>query len=525
MESPPLRIPLTEVVGVLALAQDGVFGQPADAQLRAAMIALALADRIGLAALELEAVYWAAPLRYLGCTSHAHDVAVLFGDEIEARARSLLADPSNPMEMLREIVTRAGEDRPPVARVRTVMAALAGGRAPVALSFRTACEVGDALAARLRVPDAAREALRFGFERWNGRGFPDGAKGEEIPVAMRVIHIACDAEVLARIHGHAHALDVVHDRAGRAYDPELAGAFLAAGGDLLQAADAEDPWDAWLGADATALGALDEPGLDAALDVVADFADLKSPFTASHSRGVAELAAAAGRASGLAPDDVTSLRRAALVHDLGRVCIPNSVWDKPGPLTRTERERMELHPLRTEQLLARSPGLRTLAPVAGAHHERADGTGYPHHASAGALTPAARLLAAADRLHAMVEPRAHRPARTPEQAAEELRAETRAGGLDQEAAAAVLAVAGHANGARRPGTLYPDGLTAREVEVLRLVARGETTKQVAAALIISVKTADRHIQNAYNKIGVSTRGAAALYSIERGLVEPRATGS
>jgi DNA-binding CsgD family transcriptional regulator len=120
----------------------------------------------------------------------------------------------------------------------------------------------------------------------------------------------------------------------------------------------------------------------------------------------------------------------------------------------------------------------------------------------------------------MAEPRAHRSARTPEQAADELRAEARDGGLDRDAAAAVLAAAGHAVGQRRAGTLYPDGLTAREVEVLRLVARGETTKQVAAGLVISVKTADRHIQNAYNKIGVSTRGAAALYTIERGLVEP-----
>jgi hypothetical protein len=235
-------------------------------------------------------------------------VAVLFGDEIEARARSLLMDPSNPMEMLREIVTRAGEDRSPLDRVRTVMAALAGGRAPVALSFRTACEVGHALAARLGIPDAAREALRFGFERWNGRGFPDGTKGAAIPLAMRVIHVACDAEVLARIYGHDRALDVVRDRSGRAYDAQVAGAFLAAGRDLLSAAEAADPWEAWLEADPSSAAELDAPGLDAALEVVADFADLKSPFTSGHSRGVAELAAAAGRC---ARGSVIACRRSA----------------------------------------------------------------------------------------------------------------------------------------------------------------------------------------------------------------------
>lgn len=523
MQSAPVR--LAEIVGVLALGQDGAFGQPADAQLRAATIALNLAGYLGVGAAEQEAVYWAAPLRYLGCTSHANDVSVLFGDEIEARGRSLLQDPANPAEMLREIVTRAGKDSPPLDRLRTVITALAGGRGPVALSFRTACEVGDALAARLGVPDAAREALRFGFERWNGRGLPDGVKGERIPLAMRIIHVAGDAEVLSRVHGPEHALETVRGRAGRAYDPRVAAAFLAGGGELLAAAEAGDPWDDWLAAEPGGPRVLEDMALDAALEVIADFADLKSPFTAGHSRGVAELAAAAGRACGLAPDDVTALRRAALVHDLGRVCIPNSVWDKPGALTRTERERMELHPVRTEQLLARSPGLRVLAPVAGAHHERPDGSGYPHHAGAAVLAPPARLLAAADRLHAMTEPRPHRPAHGAQEAADELRAQARSGGLDPDAAGAVLSAAGHAGEEPRPGTLYPDGLTAREVEVLRLLARGQMTKQVAATLGISVKTADRHVQNSYAKIGVSTRGAAALYAVEQGLLEARPRGA
>ena len=169
---------------------------------------------------------------------------------------------------------------------------------------------------------------------------------------------------------------------------------------------------------------------------MADFADLKSPFTPGHSRGVAQLATEAGRVSGLGADDLSLLRRAALVHDLGRVCVPSSIWDKPGPLTRTERERMELHPVRTEQLLMRSAGLRALAAIAGAHHERVDGTGYPHHVNAAALPPAARLLAAADRLHAMTEERPHRHAHTPYAAADELRAEASDGGLDRDAATA-----------------------------------------------------------------------------------------
>jgi HD-GYP domain-containing protein (c-di-GMP phosphodiesterase class II) len=512
---------LAEIVGALALAQDGAFGQPADAQLRAAMIATALAERLRLDPMQREAVHWAAPLRYLGCTSHAHDVAVLFGDEIDFRAHSLLADPSNPLEMLRDIVTRGGGGRSPVDRVRTVLATLAGGRGPVALSFRTACEVGDKLAARLGIPEGPREALRFGFERWNGRGFPGGAKGAAIPLPMRVIHVACDAEVLDRVRGRDDALETLRRRSGRAYDPEVVTGFLNSADVLLTAAESTDPWDAWLRANDSHAAELDADGLDRAFEVVADFADLKSPFTPGHSRGVAQLATEAGRVSGLGADDLSLLRRAALVHDLGRVCVPSSIWDKPGPLTRTERERMELHPVRTEQLLMRSAGLRALAAIAGAHHERVDGTGYPHHVNAAALPPAARLLAAADRLHAMTEERPHRHAHTPYAAADELRAEASDGGLDRDAATATLAAAGHSTGKRRNLQLYPDGLTAREIEVLRLLARGQTTKQIALALVISVKTADRHIQNAYNKIGASTRGAATLYAIERGIAEPR----
>jgi HD-GYP domain-containing protein (c-di-GMP phosphodiesterase class II) len=330
--------------------------------------------------------------------------------------------------------------------------------------------------------------------------------------------------VLARVEGREHALDTLRRRSGRAYDPEVVTGFLNSSDALFTTAETADPWDVWLQQDDPVPVVLDGEALDRALEVVADFADLKSPFTPGHSRGVAELAADAGRASGLAADDVTTLRRAALVHDLGRVCVPNSIWDKPGPLTHTERERMELHPLRTEQLLMRSTGLRALAAVAGAPHERVDGTGYPHHVNAAALPSTARLLAAADRLHAMTEVRPHRPAHTPEAAADELRTEARNGGLDPEAASAVLAAAGHSTTDRRAAQLYPDGLTAREVEVLRLLARGQTTKQIALALVISVKTADRHIQNAYGKIGASTRGAATLYAIERGLAQPRRDG-
>jgi HD-GYP domain-containing protein (c-di-GMP phosphodiesterase class II) len=208
------------------------------------------------------------------------------------------------------------------------------------------------------------------------------------------------------------------------------------------------------------------------------------------------------------------LRRAAFVHDLGRVAIGARTWQKPGPLSADEWEQVRLHPYHTERVLSRSGFLAALAPVAGAHHERLDGSGY-HRGCRGAELPlAARVLAAADAYHAMCEPRPHRERLSPDRAAEILGEEASSGRLDPDAVTAVIETAGQPV----PRLERPAGLTEREVEVVTMLARGLQTKQVARALGISVKTADRHVQNAYGKIGVSTRAAATLFAMEHGLV-------
>ena len=254
--------------------------------------------------------------------------------------------------------------------------------------------------------------------------------------------------------------------------------------------------------------------LDRALAAVGNFADLISPYLAGHSAGVAEVAVGAARRCGIDPAGTTTLRRAALVHDVGRVAIGARVWQKPTPLNADESEEVRLHAYHTERVLSRSPFLSALAPLAAAHHERLDGSGYHRGASGAELTLPARLLAAADAYHAMGEPRPHRPALTPEQAAQELCEEAEAGRLDADAVTAVIEAAGQ----RAPRIERPAGLTEREVEVIAMLARGLQTKQVARALGISAKTADRHVQNAYRKIGVSTRAAATLFAMEHGLV-------
>jgi HD-GYP domain-containing protein (c-di-GMP phosphodiesterase class II) len=494
-----------EIAAVLAVAQDHAFGQPPGAQLRATVLGQRLAGAAGMDAKGRAATWWTSALRFLGCTGHAYEVAVVFGDEIELRAQSLRADSANPAEFVRLSLTHAGSDQSGLGRLRSILAVIAGGKKGAELNFRTACEVADALASRLRVDDDVRVALATNFERWNGRGLPRGLKGTAIPQSMRVAQLSQELEVLARLEGPERAAEIIRRRRGKAYEPELAELASAHAAPWWDEVEPLDPWDAAL-ALAPRCDPLDDEGVHDALLVLADFADLKSPWTGGHSRQVAALV---GQACG------ATAEAAAMVHDLGRVAIANTVWDKPGPLTRDERERAEVHALVTDQLLRRLPYTATLADVACAGHERVDGSGYHRRSTGAHLDRAQRVLAAADCYQAMISDRPHRPALSSDAAAVELRTMGAEERLDAEAVEQVLAAAGHRRH-RRPS--LPAGLTAREIEVLRLLALGLTTREIADRLVISTKTADHHVQHIYGKIGVSTRGAAALFAIEHGVL-------
>jgi HD-GYP domain-containing protein (c-di-GMP phosphodiesterase class II) len=517
ISEPPLR--LAELVATLALGQDNAFGQPLESQLRSCLLASALCAEAGFDQHVRETAYWVSLLRYVGCTGHAHEVSAVFGDDIALLAQTLVLDLADPAEVGHAMVAFATAGRPPEEHEQIARSLQEGAHDWAVHNFSTGCEVGDMLIHRLDLGPDVREAFAFTYERWNGNGYPTGAKGEQIPLAMRVVHVCHDMEAIGRRVSPSKAIDAARERRDSTYDPELADLFAEHGMIWFEQLDKLDPWDAVLDLEPEPHRTMEGAALDDAITVAADFIDLKSPYMAGHSRRCAQLAADAAGVLGCTDAEITTVRRAALLHEFGTTAIPNSILDKRGPLTRAEFDRVEHHPMFTEQMLGRTPALAVLAPVAGAHHEKADGSGYHKGLHGHTTDRTARVLTATDVYVGLTTERADRPAFSTDHAANELRGLVSRGVLEPETTDAVLVAAGH-HASRAPArrVQHPGGLTDREVEVLRLAALGLTTKEIADRLFISPKTADHHIQHVYTKIEVSTRAAAALWAMQHDLV-------
>jgi HD-GYP domain-containing protein (c-di-GMP phosphodiesterase class II) len=508
------------LIATLALAQDNAFGQPLESQLRSCLLASWTAEAAGLDEELRATVYWVALLRFIGCTGHAHEVSTLFGDEIAIRGQTLVHDSGNPAEVMRDIVAFATAGRDAEERDEIIQKIQESIREWAFNNFSSGCEVADALAERLDFGPDVRSSLACTFECWNGKGHPNHVAGEAIPLPMRIVHLSQPMEALGRRFSPQRALQAARERRGETYDPAVVDVFLEHGSDWFDRLAETEPWDAVLALEPEPHRLLRGDDLDHALNVVADFIDLKSPYWGGHSRRCAKLAEDAAGVLGLPDEDVATLRRAALVHDFGTTVVPNSIWDKPGSLTRSEFDRVELHPMLTEQMLRRSPALAVLNPVACAHHEKCDGSGYHKRVRSADEQLAACVLAAAEVYVGLTSERADRPPFAPDDAAAELRRLESDGLLEPRASRAVQLAAGHGEPNVRTGKRQqnPGGLTRREVEVLRLAARGLTTNDIAGRLYISPKTADHHIQHIYAKIGVSTRAAAALWAMQQTMI-------
>lgn len=504
-----------ELVLALSAASDLTMGQPTEHGSASALLALRLAEAAGADRQLSDDAYYTALLRWSGCTGNAHETAQLFGDDIGSRAALLQLDPTSA-PALGAYLQRYSS--PPSLSSSPVTAPLSTpGKAFPALAAAH-CEVAQRLAHQLGSSAGVHEALGRVFERWDGNGVPARVRGAAIPLAAQLAVLAGDVEILARARGLPGALAAVDERAGTVYSPRLVGLLPTAAARWL--ADIEHPslWELALDREPVPRPPLPIAQLERALTAIADFVDLKVPIAAGHSRQVAMLAEAAGRILGLPPADLTALRHAGLVHDLGRVAISNAVWEQPRALTETQWDAVRLHPYHTERCLRRIPGLAEVARLASLHHERTDASGYYRQLPAGAQPMTARILAVADLHAAMRQDRPHRSRHSLDEAAAVLLAEATAGRLDSRAVHGVLTAA-RSPGSRSPRPVWPGGLTDREVDVLRLLARGGTNAEMAAELHLSPKTVGHHVGRVYDKLGVRTRAGAALAALQLSLLD------
>jgi HD-GYP domain-containing protein (c-di-GMP phosphodiesterase class II) len=511
-------IRLAELMAALSSATDLGMGQPMEFALCACVLALRLADKCGYSEAAKREVYYQALLRYIGCNADSDWLASIFGDEQRLRADFSQidnADPAALLSMLTRAIRQANEGASSLDVARAMARELLASP-KFKVMFEGHCQVAQRLATRLGFAPAVVHALGQLYERWDGKGLPNGLQGEAIAPAVLVVTLAQDAALFHRLGGLDAALAVVRERRGTAYAPFLVDSFCAHAAELCLGLDEDPWWDMVLDLEPGSHDMLTQAQYDEACRALADFVDIKSRYTLTHSSGVAELAAEAARRAGLPAADVRTIWRAGLVKEIGRTGISSRIWEKTTELSEREWEQVRLHTYYCQRVLARPPELARVGGLAALHHERLDGTGYHRGLPAVSLSPAARLLAAADVYHALTEARPHRPAYSLEDAARETRRQASAGKLDGDAVNSVLAAAGHR--VRRGGKEMVAGLSEREVEVLRLLARGQTIKQMAGQLMISDKTVDSHIQHIYNKIGVSTRSGATLFAMEHRLL-------
>jgi HD-GYP domain-containing protein (c-di-GMP phosphodiesterase class II) len=505
----------------LAYATDLATGQSRDFALRSCVLAMRLADVAGLDVELRRQIYHQALLRYIGCNADTHLLSAAFGDEIALRqdlARIDMGSHSEIVETFVRAFTRLFANAPPAELAEAIQKGLAEALQVSVPILAGHCEVAQRIAQRIGLSEDIRKNLGQLYERWDGHGLPHGLKGDAVTLPVRLVTLAQDAIVLNEAHERETMAAMIAQRRGGAYEAELVDLFLAHAEPLLDGLDGPVDRETILAIEPLPHAVLDEEGCNEAYLAIADMIDMRMPFTFGHSRAVAGLAEAAGRRIGLPASDIRAIRWAACAHDIGELSVPVSTWMRAGALTAREKDAVRLHPYHGERALA-SLGEEG-APVAALvlrHHERLDGSGYHRYARAPDLSPAARILAAAEAFQTAREERPHRATLSDAAAAAKLRSAVREGKLCPEAVEAVLACAGQP--ARRDATERLAGLTAREIEVLRLIAAGHTAKEAARELEIAPKTADNHIQSLYSKIGVSTRAGAALYALERGLVQ------
>jgi HD-GYP domain-containing protein (c-di-GMP phosphodiesterase class II) len=448
-------IALSELIGALSSALDIGEGEPPGHAKRSCLIGMRIADELGLGADQRSDLFYALLLKDAGCSANAAHMAALFGaDDQEAKRTSKLVDWARPMSALVWSLRTVAPDGSLRARTERLQAIRHEGAVTRSL-MRARCHRGAEIALKLGFPEATAEAIRALDEHWDGHGQPCGLVGTDIPLAARILCLAQTTEVFHAARGVKVAYQIARRRSGQWFDPSLVKAMAAFRDDDAFWASLAEP-DVSAVEPPDRLLAADEERMDRIAEAFAEVIDAKSPWTHEHCDRTSTIAVSIGDVLGLDSAQLRDLRRAALLHDLGKLSISNRILDKPDPLTEEELTMVRAHPMVTERILGLVPSLRPLAPVASAPHERLDGAGYPHGLTAEDLTIPMRVLAVADIYEALTSERPYRAAYPPERAIELMRPDV-PDALDLDAFAALEALVrrGRARAALGPLTGKP----------------------------------------------------------------------
>jgi HD-GYP domain-containing protein (c-di-GMP phosphodiesterase class II)/DNA-binding CsgD family transcriptional regulator len=482
------NIDLLDALRALAFMGDLSMGQPVDHSPRVAWLACQLARAIGLDDEVVEDVRCIALLRWSGCTANATDVAATISDDVVGRGAMLAWQ---------------------IERIEVLVS-------PEELALRLTgisaihCEVSSVIADALGLGASVADALRCVFEHWDGSGQPLGLSGDSIPISALVVSLCSDLEVLARVHGLPSALALLQKRSGVVYPSAMVETVRARAPTWI---DELTQGPVWM----NTLRAATQPRA-ASLALVGDVIDLKLPWLLGHSRAVAELADTIGTTLGLAAPTRRTLRRAGWLHGLGRVAVPNAVWNRAGPLSAADWERARLSPYWTSRAAQQIARLEVEAQLASHVCERLDGSGYFRGSRLGGTPLEFRVLPVASAWLALTARRPWREALPDDIAIEHLRKEVVLGRLDGSVVDALAKPTAAFQVTTPGGTESGTMLSPREIEVLRRVSLGESNKEAALRLGISPSTVRTHLESIFRKLDCKSRAAGTLKASVLGLL-------
>lgn len=423
-------ISLAEILSALSFALDLTEGAVPGHALRSCVLGMRLAAELGLPANQRTSLYYALLLKDIGCSSNAARLCQIIGggDERQVKAGVKLEDWTRPgrpkVSTLRllwsSVLPHAGPFQRAVGIVRIGLTQHRNNQEVITLR----CDRGAHILRKLGLGDIAAEAVRGLDEHWDGSGYPECRTGEAIPLESRILAIAQHLDVFSSERGTEKAIEVLRERSGRWFDPDLVqlAEHLHRAGTLwthaLRSTPENETRQAALDLAPEDLHRPEAADIDLICEAFADVVDAKSSFTFRHSLGVSDAAMRIARHMGLSAERSQLVHRAALLHDIGKLRVPNSILDRPGKLDTAEWQIVQEHPGLTREILSRITPFGELAVIAGAHHERLDGTGYPNLLTASHLPLEARIIAVADVYGALTEERPYRPGMSHEQALE-----------------------------------------------------------------------------------------------------------